>query len=261
MKVVTLEAIEWIESPNYYDGRTAQPVSIVIHWWGDPSLNPQMSGIIRHFQSSVAEVSAHFVVSGDRVVQMVNMGDTAWHARQANPYTIGIEVDPNTPGNTYETVGALVKFIRSYYGDLPLKKHSDYVATACPGTLNLRLIDDYAYGRVTAPAPAPAPQLLYKVIKDGKQIGAYSIELNAYKAFRANSADAIMLNTGNVTQALIDKYEPKPTTPPPTPDYSEKDKQQDAAIAELQKKQTAQASVLQGIADFLASIFSGFKRG
>lgn len=148
MKNVTLDKIEWIESPNYTEGRTQDVRAIVIHWWGDPANNPSMDGVINYFQNSSNQVSAHFVVSGDRIVQMVNMGNQAWHAMQANAFGVGIEVDPNTPGNTYETVGALVEFIRGYYENVPLKKHSDYVATQCPGTIDLNKIEDHARGRV-----------------------------------------------------------------------------------------------------------------
>lgn len=215
MKVVTLDNIEWIESPNFYDGRTSDPQSIVGHWWGDPSTKPTMAGVVAHFQKSASEVSAHFVVSGDRIVQMVNMADTAWHARQANPYTIGIEIDPNTPGNTYETVGALVKFIRGYYGDLPLKKHSDYVNTACPGTIDLAKIDALSRGTYVAPAPTPAPaKPVYKVLKAGKQIGAYTVEKNAYTSFVSSGADTIMLDGKNVTAEVVTRATPAPVVVP-----------------------------------------------
>lgn len=228
MKTITLDSIEWIESPNYFDGRSDRVKAIVGHWWGDPATNPTMAGVISHFQKEASQVSAHFVVSGNRVVQMVNMNDTAWHARQANPFTVGIEIDPTTPGNTYETVGALVKFIRGYYGDVPLKKHSDYVATACPGTIDIARIDSIARGTYVIPTPAPAPVVkpTYKVIKDGKQIGAYTVELNAYNSLVMNKAESITLDGRDVTAEMVSKYapnpapEPEPTPAPTEPDYS-----------------------------------------
>lgn len=259
MKVITLDDIEWIESPNYYEGRTARVDAITIHWWDNPAKNPTIEGVIRTFQNPLTEVSAHFIVSGDRVIQMVNMGDTAWHCRQGNPTTIGIEIDPNVPGNTYETVGALVRFIRGYYGNISLRPHSFYVATACPGTISLSKIDDYAYGRVISPTPIPVPptpvtvKSYYKVIKDGKQIGAYTVEINAYNAYKSQTADKITLEGNDITQSLLDKYEPKPV-------ISEKDTEQDSKLGNLNSRLSAMETLVNYITEFLRSLFSGFKK-
>ena len=135
---------EWIPSPNFKPGRT-QPIKyIVIHHWDDPAKKPKIEGVIKHFKDRSIEVAAHYVVSGNRVVQMVKETDTAWHAKDANPYTIGIEVDPNVPGSTYQTVARLVREIRERHGRLPLRKHSDFSPTSCPGGLDLGLIEHKA---------------------------------------------------------------------------------------------------------------------
>jgi hypothetical protein len=125
-------------------GNKAQ--AIVIHQWDDPAKKPSLSGVVSWFLNPASQVSAHYVVSGDTVIQMVEETDIAWHAMQANGFTIGIEVDPNTPGNTYKTVGELVRQIRSRRGNIPLKKHSDYVNTACPGNIDLNRIENEAKG-------------------------------------------------------------------------------------------------------------------
>lgn len=132
---------EWIASPNFKAGRTSALKYIVIHWWDDPAKKPKIEGVINHFKKASVQVAAHYIVSGDRIVQMVKESDTAWHARSANPYTIGIEVDPQTPGNTYATVARLVREIRQRHGNLPIKPHKDFVQTSCPGTLDLARID------------------------------------------------------------------------------------------------------------------------
>lgn len=135
---------EWIPSPNFKKGRTAAIKYIVIHHWDDPDKKPTVQGVVNHLKDPEVEVAAHYVVSGDRVIQMVDENDTAWHARSANPYTIGIEVDPQVPGDTYRTVGQLVREIRVRHGNLPLRKHSDFVKTSCPGDLDLARIDKEA---------------------------------------------------------------------------------------------------------------------
>lgn len=149
---------EWIASPNYQPGRTQRIQAIVIHWWDDPAKKPVIQGVINHFKNPAIEVSAHYVVSGDRIVQMVKESDTAWHARQANPYSIGIEIDPNTPGNTYATVARLVREIRARHGNLPLKKHNEFNQTSCPGTLDIARIDREARAsNVTPPHQGGTP--------------------------------------------------------------------------------------------------------
>ena len=132
---------EWISSPNFKAGRTQSIKYIVIHHWDDPIKQPKLQGVLNHFKDPKVQVAAHYVVTGDRIIQCVKESDTAWHSRAANPFTIGIEVDPNVPGNTYATVGRLVREIRERHGNLPLRKHSDFVNTSCPGDLDLARID------------------------------------------------------------------------------------------------------------------------
>lgn len=132
-------------SPNKWSGGNRCEV-IVIHHWNDPALNPTLSGTVAWFKNTASQVSAHYVVSGDTVVKMVEEQDQAWHAMQANQFSIGIEIDPNVPGNTYKTVGELVQDIRKRRGNLPLKKHSEYVNTSCPGNIDLNRIDNESKG-------------------------------------------------------------------------------------------------------------------
>ena len=129
-------------SPNKFTGRSQKIKSVVVHWWDDPRNKPTLDNVVSFLRNPSSQVSAHYVVSDTTIVRLVAEKDTAWHAREANPFTIGIEVDPQAPGKTYETVGQLVKEIRQRHGDLPLKKHSDYVATQCPGTINLSKIEN-----------------------------------------------------------------------------------------------------------------------
>lgn len=135
--------IIWDPTGNFTAGRTASLTTIAIHWWDDPAVNPTLAGVRSWFKNASSQVSAHFVVSDNTIVQMVALNDTAWHASAANPYTIGIECDPNFPGNTYNTVASLVRFLRNRTGlALPLAKHKDLPgnSTQCPGTTDVALI-------------------------------------------------------------------------------------------------------------------------
>lgn len=143
-------AYEFIRSPNFWPGRTKKITRIVIHWWGDPAAGYTIQGVINTFQNPARQASAHYVVSDTRIVQMVKEADTAWHAGNRtfniNPESIGIEINPRLPGATYETVGRLVREIRSRHGNIPLIRHRDVpgASTACPGTVDLARIDKIA---------------------------------------------------------------------------------------------------------------------
>ena len=73
---------------NYQTGRTQAITTIVIH-----VTQGSYAGTISWFKDPAAQVSAHYVVrsSDGQITQMVAEKDTAWHARSANPYSIGIE--------------------------------------------------------------------------------------------------------------------------------------------------------------------------
>jgi hypothetical protein len=144
--------MEFIPSPNFTlpSGAVAgwgvkrSFQAILIHWWDAPAKRPSIEGVIATFKNSKSGVSAHYVVSDTRTVQMVLEDNIAWHAKQANPISIGIECDPNGGEAMYRRLGELVRSIRSRKGNLPLKRHSEYVQTSCPGSINLAKIDQYA---------------------------------------------------------------------------------------------------------------------
>lgn len=137
--------LRFVPTPNKWLGGNRCEV-IIIHWWDRPEKRPTLAGVVGHLTNPASKVSAHYVVSDDQVVQLAVEADRTWHALQANSFAIGIEVDPNTPGRTYETVAALVADIRKRRGNLPLKRHKDYVDTTCPGNIDLGKIEQLANG-------------------------------------------------------------------------------------------------------------------
>ncbi|WP_346655798.1 peptidoglycan recognition family protein [Streptomyces sp. RFCAC02] len=104
---------------NYAAGRT-EPISVVVIHVTQGSY----AGSIAWFQDPAAEVSAHYVVrsaDGD-VTQMVRDADTAWHARDGNAYSIGIEhegwVDDAAwfTDTMYRSSAALTRHLTDRYG-------------------------------------------------------------------------------------------------------------------------------------------------
>ena len=111
----------WVaaHSANYRAGRTSRISTIVIH-----VTQGSYAGTISWFQNPSSQVSAHYVVrSGDgEITQMVREGDTAYHARSANAYSIGIEHEGYVDNPAwftdamYRSSAALTRYLCDKYG-------------------------------------------------------------------------------------------------------------------------------------------------
>lgn len=198
-----------------------KPDEIVIHHWDDPAKHPTMQGVIAHFQNPASQVSAHYVVSDDRVVQMVPESDRAWHALSANSHSIGIEIDPNFPGATYATVGELVRGIRSRWGNLPLIRHRDVpgVSTECPGDTNLDLIEQYARGEDMEPAPYWVARIIAQTVllrdMDEDEWNKYhknKTRDQLFDEFRSSDERAKKMQALFDAYNLVQKWQSTPTT-------------------------------------------------
>ena len=152
---------------KYTPGRQGRKVKdVVIHHWG---LDGQThDGVVDWFCNPAkgAQTSAHFVVSGGRVHCIVSPADTAWHAGNwdENLQSIGIECRPEATAADYATVAELVRWLRTRYGDLPLRPHKAFFATSCPGRWDLTRLDRLARGTTTggstvSGAMRPVPEM------------------------------------------------------------------------------------------------------
>lgn len=271
-------------SPNSTPGNQARAVfgydrvieGITIHWWGDPNQNPQFDGVTNYLCRANGNTSAHFVASGTgrRVAWIVPTGDVAWHSGSAwgNARTIGIELDPRARDEDYDVAAELIADIRSAFGDVPIYWHSYFTQTACPGVWDPDRLDRLSYtkyshatdwgkgGNKTEPTPptpqpetpAPEPKTLWKVLVDGKQVGAYSSDANAFKAYswETGANKKVTLNGKDVTKDILDKFTaPSPTTGQPDSGapVTEKDD-----YSEMVKENN---DILKWIKDLLGRIF------
>jgi len=125
-------------SPNFTGGRTAKIDRIVIHW-----IVGTLASADATFANRNSQVSAHYGIENSTVHQYVRESDTAWHAKSANARSIGIEHSAaplrNATATTIKTSAKLVADICKRY-NIPIDrkhiiKHSEVVATACPGTI------------------------------------------------------------------------------------------------------------------------------
>lgn len=125
-----------------------------------------------------------------------------------------------------------------------VRPHCDYSSTACCGAnlrnkiyaiqdktsaqaqlLNQGIFDWPEYQpSAPTPPPPPAPQpptptppsppsINYRVMKDGKQIGAYTVEANAWNKYKAEGGSIVDQSGKDITTLLVAKYDP-PKPPP-----------------------------------------------
>jgi len=132
-----MEAI-WKPSPNH-SGNQGPKTGVVVHHWDKKEKRPSLLGTVGWLCNPASRVSAHYVVSAMTIYQLVDENMTAWHSLQANPFTIGIEVDPNIPGATYDTLIELVRDIcaRHRLSPATIQPHRFYVNTECPGDIDI----------------------------------------------------------------------------------------------------------------------------
>ena len=106
----------WDPAPECnYSQRTSPVSAVVVHY-----TEGSYAGCISWFKNCDAQVSAHYVIRSvdGQVTQMVHEADKAWHARTANPYTIGIE---------HEAYGD----IWSFFTDAMYQSSADLVRNIC----------------------------------------------------------------------------------------------------------------------------------
>ena len=134
---------------NYSHSRWKPVTHIVIHW-----IVGSLASADATFRNPSRNASAHYGVENKNVHQWVKERHTAWHAGSANPYSIGIE-NSAAPGRkatatTYQTTGELVgKTAKKYNIPLTTKyivPHKKYMATQCPGTMDINRIIKIAKG-------------------------------------------------------------------------------------------------------------------
>src|SRR3990167_9966631 len=137
---------------NYMEGRSGNPVSLVIeHWVGAGTLESAEA----RFKKPGEQASAHFGIGSDgRIWQWVALGDTAYHCGnfQANMLSVGIEHEA-TPGlppseALYRSSAWLHRHLSEQYGirlevGRTVRPHNFYRPTQCPGTLDLaRIVEE-----------------------------------------------------------------------------------------------------------------------
>lgn len=137
--------MKFVASPNYTPGRQGKAIKyVVIHW-----MVGTLSSTDAVFKNSATQTSAHYGIENNTVHQYVKETNTAYHAGtwNANLQSIGIEhsAAPGRPAtaSTYKTSIKLITEICKRYNlnpDKAIVPHQRFVATQCPGTMDLNKI-------------------------------------------------------------------------------------------------------------------------
>lgn len=189
---MSYERITRYDSPNFTPrakvfsvfGVSRNITSIAIHHWGDPRANATFAGVIAWLCRKNGKSSAHSVIEAGRVAYLINYSDASWSTgnSRGNATTIGLELHPRASKADYDTVAEHVADIWLEYGYLPLRPHSYWKATACPGRWDLnkikKLAEVYYQKKRGAPQPKPKKKVevpyhtvvkgdtLYKIARD-----------------------------------------------------------------------------------------------
>ena len=85
-------AYPFVESPNCTRA-SGRAIDVVVMHTMEIAERPDAAEICaRWFETEVSQVSAHYCVDADSVIQCVREKDVAWHARGGNTSSIGVEL-------------------------------------------------------------------------------------------------------------------------------------------------------------------------
>lgn len=151
------------EAKAYY-GKYARN-GVTVHWWNSPNLvkDSDHNNIVNYIltKAKAGTGSVNYVLSNTKITMLVHPDNVAWASQGGNPTTVSIEFSPHLNAEGYKKAGWLIwQLEKRYNRKLALYKHSDWFATACPGTLNLNRMrseaNKWAEGGYN-PKPAPKP--------------------------------------------------------------------------------------------------------
>jgi hypothetical protein len=159
---------------NFYNekfGQTwqYQPIEVHAHWWGDPANVPSHNEIVNYINNKDA-LTVNFVVSANRITNMMPLTWMATTTGYRNPYAWKMEIDPALSEDIYKTVAALMYIVETKNGALrnePIRLHKEFYPTGCSEIDTAHLRDwvnkfasgeyDITTGLAIVPAPDPAP--------------------------------------------------------------------------------------------------------
>jgi hypothetical protein len=122
----------------YYNAKFGQtyqydPIEVHAHWWGDPATSPSHNEIVNYIDTKDA-LTVNFVVSANRVTNMMPLSWMATTTGYRNPWAWKMEIDPRLSDGVYKTVGALMYVVErknSWLTSEPIRLHKEFYPTGC----------------------------------------------------------------------------------------------------------------------------------
>lgn len=116
-------------------GQTYQydPIEVHAHWWGDPATSPDHDSIVNYIDNKDA-LTVNFVVSANRVTNMMPLSWMATTTGYRNPWAWKMEIDPRLDDDVYKTVAALMFVVEQKNARLqnePIRLHKEFYPTGC----------------------------------------------------------------------------------------------------------------------------------
>ena len=191
-------------STRNYNNRpgNAEPIGICLHHWGVDGQSHD--GVVNYLASHrpANPTSAHSVISAGRVTELVPWSKRAWHGRSANDYWIGLECRPEASDGDWKTLVEYCHSIEVYYGkSMRYARHSDFVATACPGRYSGRIQE--LIDAVNALHAGKKPAKKKPTTSSGKTITRMADEVIAGKHGSGHANRQRSLGVNNATYAKV----------------------------------------------------------
>lgn len=137
---------------------------IAIHHWDAKWSGATYLGTISTLCNPNNQKSAHAVVEGrpgmsGRAAILISATNCSWAngSAKGNTKAYSVELNPLERDEDYQAAGEFVAYIRGFIGDVPLRPHSFFTPTDCPGGYDLARIDRIARGITGAVKPTPKP--------------------------------------------------------------------------------------------------------
>lgn len=232
-----VDSVTWINKRYKWDGSDTivadihlnshtSPARGVETWVGDRSY-PEGARLGQTIQNAMVESTG-----------LINRGvkETAWYViRECNPLGVLVECrfingDENSEAANDRAAWGLANGICDYFRQ---PRPTKVVAPAPAPT----------------PAPVVVPKQLYHVMLNGKQIGAYAIDKNAYTTWKDNPGAVVLdWDSKDVTGQLVAKYAPPVVIPEPVTPVVDYDKETNAIVKQI-------LAIVQWVKELLTKVF------
>lgn len=177
-----------------YKNIPPSPDGIVLHDFGTAGKDTYQS-VVNTFQKKGTEVSIHMVFSGDKVTQMVDLQDRAYHAKTGNSLW-GFELDPAYKDDPVQiaNVRKVIKLLQEREGKkLKLHKHPEFVSTQCGDDIDLALYD-VPYPEVTPPEETTPPETTQPEVVEPEESTKTPLTEEMQKAMREDVEKVLAAN-------------------------------------------------------------------